>query len=34
MNHPCLTCGNGMYEHKCKTVCPNCGNKMDCTDLF
>ncbi len=34
MEHACEQCNEKMYENKCKTVCPNCGNKMDCSDLF
>lgn len=30
----CMTCNTPMYDHKCKTLCPNCGARMDCTDLF
>ena len=30
----CTVCNQEMYEAKCKTICSNCGNKMDCSDLF
>jgi uncharacterized Zn finger protein (UPF0148 family) len=22
-----------MYEKNCKVICPNCGNRFDCSDL-
>jgi exosome complex RNA-binding protein Csl4 len=28
----CDACGTGMYGLHCKLVCPNCGNKRDCSD--
>jgi Zn finger protein HypA/HybF involved in hydrogenase expression len=29
----CDRCGEEMYEHNCKLICPNCGNRFDCSDL-
>ena len=29
----CDRCGSQMYENNCKVVCPNCGNRFDCSDL-
>jgi predicted RNA-binding Zn-ribbon protein involved in translation (DUF1610 family) len=29
----CDRCGFEMYERNCKVVCPNCGNRFDCSDL-
>jgi rubrerythrin len=29
----CDRCGSEMHEHNCKIVCPNCGNRFDCSDL-
>ncbi len=29
----CDRCGFNMYEKNCKVVCPNCGNRFDCSDL-
>lgn len=31
--HLCDRCGHGMYEMNCKVICPNCGNRFDCSDL-
>jgi predicted metal-dependent hydrolase/predicted RNA-binding Zn-ribbon protein involved in translation (DUF1610 family) len=31
--YACDRCGNRMYESTCKIVCPNCGNRFDCSDL-
>jgi len=33
--HPflCDRCGAEMYESNCKIICPNCGNRFDCSDL-
>jgi PHP family Zn ribbon phosphoesterase len=32
---PCDCCGvNVVYEWKCQLICPNCGAKLDCSDLF
>ena len=28
----CLVCGTPLFEHLCKLICPNCGNRIDCTD--
>ena len=28
----CDICSSGMYEHQCKYICPNCGNRVDCSD--
>ncbi|HXF84968.1 MAG TPA: DUF309 domain-containing protein [Anaerolineales bacterium] len=29
----CDRCGHEMYEQNCKVICPNCGNRFDCSDL-
>ena len=29
----CDRCGTEMYEKNCKVICPNCGNRFDCSDL-
>lgn len=29
----CDRCGSGMHEKNCKVICPNCGNRFDCSDL-
>lgn len=29
----CDRCGHEMYESNCKIICPNCGNRFDCSDL-
>ncbi len=29
----CDRCGTPMIERNCKVVCPNCGNRFDCSDL-
>ncbi len=29
----CDRCGFEMYEANCKVICPNCGNRYDCSDL-
>jgi len=29
----CDRCGHEMYEHNCKVIYPNCGNRFDCSDL-
>ncbi|MBI3174818.1 MAG: hypothetical protein HYZ25_13920 [Chloroflexi bacterium] len=29
----CDRCGAEMYERNCKVICPNCGNRFDCSDL-
>lgn len=31
--HICDRCGHEMYEKNCKVICPNCGNRFDCSDL-
>ncbi|NWG33289.1 MAG: DUF309 domain-containing protein [Chloroflexi bacterium] len=31
--YTCDRCGSEMYEKNCKVVCPNCGNRFDCSDL-
>jgi uncharacterized Zn finger protein (UPF0148 family) len=31
--HLCDRCGTEMYEQNCKVICPNCGNRFDCSDL-
>ncbi len=30
----CLFCGAPMYGVHCKQICPNCGYREDCSDLF
>ena len=32
--NPCLFCGAPMYGVHCKLVCPNCGYREDCSDIF
>jgi uncharacterized protein len=29
----CDRCGSSMVEGDCKIICPNCGNRFDCSDL-
>jgi uncharacterized protein len=29
----CDRCGYEMHEKNCKVICPNCGNRFDCSDL-
>ena len=29
----CDRCGSEMREKNCKVICPNCGNRFDCSDL-
>jgi rubrerythrin len=29
----CDRCGHEMHEKNCKVICPNCGNRFDCSDL-
>ena len=29
----CDRCGVEMKERNCKVICPNCGNRFDCSDL-
>jgi hypothetical protein len=29
----CDRCGQDMHEKNCKVICPNCGNRFDCSDL-
>jgi hypothetical protein len=29
----CDRCGHAMSERNCKVLCPNCGNRFDCSDL-
>ncbi len=29
----CDRCGFEMHEKNCKVICPNCGNRFDCSDL-
>lgn len=31
--YTCDRCGTEMHERNCKVVCPNCGNRFDCSDL-
>jgi rubrerythrin len=28
----CEVCGTEMYGLHCKLICPNCGNRRDCSD--
>ncbi len=30
--YECDRCGEAMYEHHCKIVCPRCGYTRDCSD--
>ena len=30
----CPLCGTAMYGVHCKLVCPHCGYREDCSDLF
>lgn len=30
----CLICNSPMFGIHCKLVCPNCGYREDCGDLF
>lgn len=30
----CLICGAAMLGVQCKLICPNCGYREDCSDLF
>ena len=30
----CLLCGGPMFGVHCKVICPNCGYREDCSDLF
>jgi hypothetical protein len=29
----CDRCGADMVGRSCKIICPNCGNRFDCSDL-
>ena len=29
----CDRCGTEMITRNCKVICPNCGNRFDCSDL-
>lgn len=29
----CDRCGSEMREQNCKVICPNCGNRFDCSDV-
>ncbi len=29
----CDRCGFEMIERDCKVICPNCGSRLDCSDL-
>jgi len=29
----CDRCGETMVEDRCKVSCPNCGSRLDCSDL-
>lgn len=31
--YTCDLCGHEMFESNCKAICPNCGNRFDCSDL-
>ena len=33
MRFLCDRCGFEMIEDKCKVICPNCGARLDCSDL-
>jgi uncharacterized Zn finger protein (UPF0148 family) len=28
----CEQCGTAMFGLHCKLICPNCGNRRDCSD--
>ncbi|HES58678.1 MAG TPA: hypothetical protein ENO21_04540 [Firmicutes bacterium] len=30
----CPNCGQYMYEHRCRAICPRCNLFFDCEDLF
>lgn len=30
----CDRCGKRMVEFHCKVSCPNCGNRLDCSNLI
>ncbi len=30
----CVLCGTPMLGVHCKRICPNCGYREDCSDLF
>jgi hypothetical protein len=30
----CVLCGTPMFGEHCKLICPNCGYREDCSDLF
>lgn len=30
----CLLCGAPTYGVHCKQICPNCGYREDCSDIF
>ncbi len=29
----CDRCGAQMVKSNCKVICPNCGSRLDCSDL-
>lgn len=31
---PCPICGAPLFGVHCKLICPNCGYREDCSDLF
>lgn len=33
MRFLCDRCGFEMIDDKCKVICPNCGARLDCSDL-
>jgi len=33
LTYRCDRCGHEMYAKNCKVICPNCGNRFDCSDL-
>jgi uncharacterized Zn finger protein (UPF0148 family) len=33
VKYTCDRCGSAMIERQCKVICPNCGNRFDCSDL-
>ncbi len=33
LEYICDRCGCEMIDRNCKVICPNCGNRFDCSDL-
>jgi uncharacterized Zn finger protein (UPF0148 family) len=33
-NDECPLCSRAMDSHHCSLVCPNCGYREDCSDVF